>query len=55
MEKKWCKGRDLNTRTAMDKALNLASLAMLDYPCAKLPYLDALNKPCCLTDAKIHL
>ena len=39
----------------MDKALNLASLAMLDYPCAKLPYLDALNKPCCWTDAKIHL
>ncbi len=29
----------------MDKALNLASLAMLDYPCAELPYLDALNKP----------
>lgn len=29
----WCKGWDLNPRTTKDKALNLASLAMLDYPC----------------------
>ena len=28
----------------MDKALNLASLAMLDYPCVKRPYLDDINK-----------
>ena len=35
VKKEWCKGRDLNSRTTKDKALNLASLAMLDYPCSK--------------------
>jgi hypothetical protein len=29
----WCRGCDLNTGTTKDKALNLAPLAKLGYPC----------------------
>ena len=32
-KKSECRRRDLNPRTTKDKALNLASLARLDYPC----------------------
>jgi len=46
MRKKWCKGRDLNSRTTKDKALNLASLAMLDYPCSNPTYMGSVNKVC---------
>lgn len=36
----------MNARTARDKALNLASLAMLDYLCSNQPDKPGLNKLC---------
>ena|GEM_PF-3543429 len=39
-----CRGRDLNPRTTKDKALNLAPLAKLDYPCVVVCDEDRVNK-----------